>query len=68
MLDYGRKMLRAGGNALAARLLDAERALDALDAAQRVLDALDVAASEDDPHAHIENEIAVTLHIQSATQ
>ena len=33
---------------------------------QRVLDALDVAGTEDDPHAHIENDI--TLHIQSATQ
>ena len=59
-LDYGRKVLGAGSDALTARLLDAERALDAFGAADRVLEALDTAANEDDPHAHIENEIAVT--------
>ncbi|MGK7059830.1 hypothetical protein AB4853_25510 [Bradyrhizobium sp. 1050_B9_N1_2] len=68
VLDHGRNVLGAGFDALTARLLDAERALDALDAAQRVLDALDAAANEDDPHAHIENEIAVTLHVQATHQ
>ena len=68
VLDHGRKVLGAGCDAVVARLFDAERALDAPGAAKRVFDALDTAANEDDPHAHIENEIAVTLHVQAATR
>jgi Helix-turn-helix domain len=64
----GREVLGAGSDALVARLLDAERALDALGAAERVLDALNAAANEDDPHTHIENEIALALQLQAANQ
>jgi hypothetical protein len=63
VFERGRKVLGAGSDALVARLLDAERALDALDDADRALDALNAAANEDDPHAHIENEIALSLHL-----
>ncbi|MET4236214.1 hypothetical protein ABIB83_008729 [Bradyrhizobium sp. I1.8.5] len=68
VLDHGRNVLGAGCDALTARLLDAERALDAFGAAERVLEALDTAANEDDPHAHIENEIAIALHVQAMHQ
>lgn len=66
VFERGREVLGAGSDALVARLLDAERALDALGAAERVFDALTAAANEDDPHAHIENEIALSLRLQAA--
>jgi hypothetical protein len=67
VFERGREVLGDGSDALVARLLDAEHALDALGAAERVLDALNAAANEDDPHGHIENAIEIAESLDAPT-